>query len=87
MEPLNPLHVASLSSFPLPPAPPSQYYMYARRMALAKAFPDNFTYEPHEPTAVSAPERPSWSRVGSPALLIPPPPSQLHLNAGQGVPI
>lgn len=22
-------------------------------MALAKAFPDNFTYEPHEPTAVS----------------------------------
>lgn len=27
--------------------------MYARHMALAKAFPDNFTYEPHEPTAVS----------------------------------
>uniref|UniRef100_A0ACB8EVA3 Glycogen(Starch) synthase n=1 Tax=Sphaerodactylus townsendi TaxID=933632 RepID=A0ACB8EVA3_9SAUR len=28
-----------------------RYYMYARHMALAKAFPDNFTYEPHEPTA------------------------------------
>ncbi|ETE61669.1 Glycogen [starch] synthase, muscle [Ophiophagus hannah] len=28
-----------------------RYYMYARHMALAKAFPDNFTYEPHETTA------------------------------------
>lgn len=27
--------------------------MYSRHMALAKAFPDNFTYEPHEPTGVS----------------------------------
>uniref|UniRef100_A0A7M4FEP6 Glycogen [starch] synthase n=1 Tax=Crocodylus porosus TaxID=8502 RepID=A0A7M4FEP6_CROPO len=52
-----------------------RYYMYARRMALAKAFPDNFTYEPHEPTAAqgfryprpaSVPPSPSISRHSSP---------------------
>ncbi|XP_053122346.1 glycogen [starch] synthase, muscle isoform X3 [Hemicordylus capensis] len=52
-----------------------RYYMYARHMALAKAFPDNFTYEPHEPTAAegfryprpaSVPPSPSISRHSSP---------------------
>ncbi|MEE6482768.1 hypothetical protein FKM82_013332 [Ascaphus truei] len=52
-----------------------RYYMYARHMALAKAFPDNFTYEPHEPTAAqgfryprpaSVPPSPSLSRHSSP---------------------
>ncbi|KAM9299630.1 glycogen [starch] synthase, muscle isoform 2-T2 [Gastrophryne carolinensis] len=53
----------------------ARYYMYARHMALAKAFPDNFTYEPHEPTAAtgfryprpaSVPPSPSLSRHSSP---------------------
>uniref|UniRef100_H3BEI0 Glycogen [starch] synthase n=1 Tax=Latimeria chalumnae TaxID=7897 RepID=H3BEI0_LATCH len=52
-----------------------RYYMYARHMALAKAFPDNFTYEPHEATAAqgfryprpaSVPPSPSISRHSSP---------------------
>lgn len=30
-----------------------QYYIAARHMALAKAFPDTFIYEPHEPSSVS----------------------------------
>lgn len=33
--------------------PPNKYYMSARHMALAKAFPEQFTYEPHEADAVS----------------------------------
>lgn len=37
-------------------------------MALAKAFPDNFTYEPHEPTAVSA-GPPAGSREGDRELV------------------
>lgn len=32
-----------------------KYYMCARHMALAKAFPEHFTYEPHEADAVSGP--------------------------------
>lgn len=32
-----------------------KYYMSARHMALAKAFPEDFTYEPHEAEAVSGP--------------------------------
>uniref|UniRef100_A0A8C4SZG0 Glycogen [starch] synthase n=1 Tax=Erpetoichthys calabaricus TaxID=27687 RepID=A0A8C4SZG0_ERPCA len=52
-----------------------RYYMYARHMALAKAFPDKFTYEPHEPSTVqgfkyprpaSVPPSPSLSRHSSP---------------------
>ncbi|KAL7990062.1 hypothetical protein Chor_012728 [Crotalus horridus] len=52
-----------------------RYYMYARHMALAKAFPDDFTYEPHETTAAqgfryprpaSVPPSPSISRHSSP---------------------
>lgn len=52
-----------------------RYYTYSRHMALAKAFPDNFTYEPHEPTAAqgfryprpaSVPPSPSISRHSSP---------------------
>ena len=31
--------------------PPPQYYTFARRMALAKAFPEHFTYEPPEAAA------------------------------------
>lgn len=30
-----------------------QYYISARHMALAKAFPDTYIYEPHDPTSVS----------------------------------
>lgn len=41
------LHVAlCVSSLP-------QYYISARHMALAKAFPDTYVYEPHDPTSVS----------------------------------
>ncbi|XP_034648638.1 galactoside 2-alpha-L-fucosyltransferase 2-like [Trachemys scripta elegans] len=52
-----------------------RYYMSARHMALAKAFPDNFTYEPPEETAAqgfryprpaSVPPSPSISRHSSP---------------------
>uniref|UniRef100_A0A287DCD5 Glycogen [starch] synthase n=1 Tax=Ictidomys tridecemlineatus TaxID=43179 RepID=A0A287DCD5_ICTTR len=51
------------------------YYMSARHMALAKAFPDHFTYEPHEadatqgyryPRPASVPPSPSLSRHSSP---------------------
>lgn len=31
----------------------SQYYVSARHMALAKAFPDSYVYELHDPTSVS----------------------------------
>lgn len=37
------------------PLPSPKYYMSARHMALAKAFPEYFTYEPHEADAVSEP--------------------------------
>lgn len=30
-----------------------QYYVSARHMALAKAFPETYIYEPHDPTSVS----------------------------------
>lgn len=30
-----------------------QYYISARHMALAKAFPDSYVYEPNEPGSVS----------------------------------
>uniref|UniRef100_A0A8C6ET14 Glycogen [starch] synthase n=1 Tax=Marmota marmota marmota TaxID=9994 RepID=A0A8C6ET14_MARMA len=52
-----------------------RYYMSARHMALAKAFPDHFTYEPHEadatqgyryPRPASVPPSPSLSRHSSP---------------------
>ncbi|XP_042637161.1 glycogen [starch] synthase, muscle [Orycteropus afer afer] len=52
-----------------------KYYMSARHMALAKAFPDHFTYEPHEadaaqgyryPRPASVPPSPSLSRHSSP---------------------
>lgn len=52
-----------------------RYYMSARHMALAKAFPDYFTYEPHEsdaaqgyryPRPASVPPSPSLSRHSSP---------------------
>lgn len=38
----------------------AQYYMSARHMALAKAFPDHFTYEPHVVDAVSE----AWTNAG-----------------------
>lgn len=52
-----------------------RYYMSARHMALAKAFPEHFTYEPHEadatqgyryPRPASVPPSPSLSRHSSP---------------------
>ncbi|XP_059988425.1 glycogen [starch] synthase, muscle isoform X3 [Lagenorhynchus albirostris] len=52
-----------------------RYYMSARHMALAKAFPEQFTYEPHEadatqgyryPRPASVPPSPSLSRHSSP---------------------
>lgn len=52
-----------------------RYYMSARHMALAKAFPEYFTYEPHEadatqgyryPRPASVPPSPSLSRHSSP---------------------
>lgn len=38
----------------------NKYYMSARHMALAKAFPEYFTYEPHEADAVSGSRGPFW---------------------------
>uniref|UniRef100_A0A8D3E925 Glycogen [starch] synthase n=1 Tax=Scophthalmus maximus TaxID=52904 RepID=A0A8D3E925_SCOMX len=52
-----------------------RYYIAARHMALAKAFPDTYLYEPHEPTSASGfryprpasvPPSPSLSRHSSP---------------------
>uniref|UniRef100_A0A3P9ITN3 Glycogen [starch] synthase n=1 Tax=Oryzias latipes TaxID=8090 RepID=A0A3P9ITN3_ORYLA len=52
-----------------------RYYIAARHMALAKAFPDTFIYEPHEPSSAtgfryprpaSVPPSPSLSRHSSP---------------------
>ncbi|XP_044523076.1 glycogen [starch] synthase, muscle isoform X2 [Gracilinanus agilis] len=52
-----------------------RYYMFARHMALARAFPDHFTYEPHDadatqgfryPRPASVPPSPSLSRHSSP---------------------
>uniref|UniRef100_A0A8C3P732 Glycogen [starch] synthase n=1 Tax=Chrysemys picta bellii TaxID=8478 RepID=A0A8C3P732_CHRPI len=58
-----------------------RYYMSARHLALAKAFPDNFTYEPPEETAVSV--RPPRSPI-YPAPTLPP--RVLRFCAGYGVP-
>uniref|UniRef100_A0A8U8C338 Glycogen [starch] synthase n=1 Tax=Geospiza parvula TaxID=87175 RepID=A0A8U8C338_GEOPR len=50
-----------------------RYYTFARRMALAKAFPESFTYEPPEaaagfryPRPASVPPSPALSRLSSP---------------------
>uniref|UniRef100_A0A3B3DQW2 Glycogen [starch] synthase n=1 Tax=Oryzias melastigma TaxID=30732 RepID=A0A3B3DQW2_ORYME len=52
-----------------------RYYIAARHMALAKAFPDTFIYEPHEPSSTtgfryprpaSVPPSPALSRHSSP---------------------
>uniref|UniRef100_A0A672YI28 Glycogen [starch] synthase n=1 Tax=Sphaeramia orbicularis TaxID=375764 RepID=A0A672YI28_9TELE len=52
-----------------------RYYISARHMALAKAFPDTYIYEPHEPTSTSGfryprpasvPPSPALSRHSSP---------------------
>uniref|UniRef100_A0A7J8CGJ9 Glycogen [starch] synthase n=1 Tax=Rousettus aegyptiacus TaxID=9407 RepID=A0A7J8CGJ9_ROUAE len=60
-----------------PPLLSLKYYMSARHMALAKAFPEDFTYEPHEaeatqgyryPRPASVPPSPSLSRHSSPHL-------------------
>lgn len=55
VRPLLPLPGAGSGSRPLTPGPVlfPKYYMSARHMALAKAFPEHFTYEPHEADAVS----------------------------------
>ncbi|XP_019513700.1 PREDICTED: glycogen [starch] synthase, muscle [Hipposideros armiger] len=54
-----------------------RYYMSARRLALSKAFPEHFTYEPQEadatqgyryPRPASVPPSPSLSRHSSPHL-------------------
>ncbi|KAG7243683.1 hypothetical protein INR49_011240 [Caranx melampygus] len=47
-----------------------RYYIAARHMALAKAFPDTYLYEPHEPTSVNLrlPLPPTASVPPSPAL-------------------
>lgn len=57
VRPLLPLPGAGSGSHPLTPPPFlfPKYYMSARHMALAKAFPEHFTYEPHEADAVSGP--------------------------------
>lgn len=58
-------------SAPRPLMPPPllslKYYMSARHMALAKAFPEDFTYEPHEAEAVSGP-RFFWPSSRGPSL-------------------
>lgn len=49
------LHICQGPPPPDAPLLSRKYYMSARHMALAKAFPEHFTYEPHEADTVSWP--------------------------------
>ncbi|RXN12822.1 glycogen [starch] muscle [Labeo rohita] len=49
-----------------------RYYVSARHMALAKAFPDTYIYEPHEPTSATG------FRYPRPASVPPSPAHSLH---------
>uniref|UniRef100_A0A4W4DSU8 Glycogen [starch] synthase n=1 Tax=Electrophorus electricus TaxID=8005 RepID=A0A4W4DSU8_ELEEL len=49
-----------------------RYYVAARHMALAKAFPDQYMYEPHDPTSTSG------FRYPRPASVPPSPAHSLH---------